>query len=398
MSYPFTATSYTNLNIVQNGNFKEYSLQLANSGNISFNTDITLNFTLVGGGGGGGGGGHNNGAAAPRYPSGGGGGGGAAGTYKIDLYANDSHIYFVGSGGFPASGNNQGQIGQSSYIDFQGNTLSGRVDASGGDGGKGHFNGNGGGAYVETPTITGLDLIKIIDSSGGAGGGGVKWQYVPAPGSSGSHNNTTSYNINYTNTTYLGSGGGGADATDIAYVVPPETAGNGGGGGNGSSGGAVGTGLDYTLSPNGGTGKDGNVPGAGGGGGGQPGTNSANSTYRVTSGGSGADGAIYIWFKVYTPPPIPGPEPYRPGYINRPGPIQYCTSRFAKCNITKKTSFSSGNVTIQGTTNARRQSLIVNQSTYRHGAKLMFSNQVLNAYGRKAGGPGGFGAPPRNHF
>ena len=123
MSYPFTATSYTNLNIVQNGNFKEYSLQLANSGNISFNTDITLNFTLVGGGGGGGGGGHNNGAAAPRYPSGGGGGGGAAGTYKIDLYANDSHIYFVGSGGFPASGNNQGQIGQSSYIDFQGSNF-----------------------------------------------------------------------------------------------------------------------------------------------------------------------------------------------------------------------------------------------------------------------------------
>ena len=83
---------------------------------------------------------------------------------------------------------------------------------------------------------------------------------------------------------------------------------------------------------------------------------------------------------------------------NRPGPIQYCTSRFARCNITKKTSFSSGNVTIQGTTNARRQSLIVNQSTYRHGAKLLFSNQVLNAYGRKAGGPGGFGASPRNQF
>ena len=54
MSYPFTATSYTNLNIIQNGNFKEYSLRLLNSGNISFNTDITLNFTLVGGGGGGG--------------------------------------------------------------------------------------------------------------------------------------------------------------------------------------------------------------------------------------------------------------------------------------------------------------------------------------------------------
>ena len=107
------------------------------------------------------------------------------------------------------------------------------------------------------------------------------------------------------------------------------------------------------------------------------------------------------WIKtivVYPPPPTPQPEPYRPGYKNRPGPIQYCTSRFARCTLTKKTSFSSGNVTIQGTTNARRQSLIVNQSTYRHGAKLLFSNQVLNSYGRKAGGPGGFGASPRNQF
>jgi len=106
--------------------------------------------------------------------------------------------------------------------------------------------------------------------------------------------------------------------------------------------------------------------------------------------------SIYIWFKIESPPAPPPPIP--PPISNRPGPIQYCTSRFARCNITKKTSFSSGNVTIQGTTNARRQSLIVNQSTYRHGAKLLFSNQVLNAYGRKAGGPGGFGASPRNQF
>ena len=85
MSYPFTATSYTNLNIVQNGNFKEYSLQLANSGNISFNTDITLNFTLVGGGGGGGGGSggqnwHGGFSQSYSYGSGGGGGGGGGGT------------------------------------------------------------------------------------------------------------------------------------------------------------------------------------------------------------------------------------------------------------------------------------------------------------------------------
>jgi len=98
------------------------------------------------------------------------------------------------------------------------------------------------------------------------------------------------------------------------------------------------------------------------------------------------------------PPPTPQPEPYRPGYTNRPGPIQFCTSRFAKCNLNKKTNFSSGNVTIQGATNSQRISLLVKQSSYRHGAKLVFSDISLNQYGRMAGGPGGFGAPPRNHF
>jgi hypothetical protein len=404
MSYPFTATHYTNLNIVQNGNFKEYSLQLLNSGNISFNTDINLNFTLVGGGGGGGGGGHNNGGGSPAYPSGGGASGGASGTYKINLSAYDSHIYYVGAGGGGGKANLGGGSGQTSYIDFQGNNISDRVDASGGNPGMGHYSGNAAGAYVESPSITGLDVIKIVDASGGAGGNGVSISNIgPDPlgnGTVGSPNNTTSYNIDYTNTTYLGSGGGGADAKDTG--TPPPTAGKGGDGGNGSTGGAVGTGSDTTLSPNGGTGKDGNVPGAGGGGGGQPGINSTTDSgysYKITFGGSGADGAIYIWFKIESPPPppTPQPEPYRPGYTNRPGPIQYCTSRFARCNINKKTKFSSGNVTIQGATNPQRTSIIVDQSN-RRGAKLVTSNQVLNVFGRTAGGPGGFGAPPRNHF
>tara|TARA_B110000858_G_scaffold29990_2_gene32494 strand:- start:4572 stop:7133 length:2562 start_codon:yes stop_codon:yes gene_type:complete len=93
----------------------------------------------------------------------------------------------------------------------------------------------------------------------------------------------------------------------------------------------------------------------------------------------------------------PSPPPIPPPISNRPGPIQYCTSRFAKCNLNKKTKFSSGNVTIQGATNSQRTSIIVDQSN-RRGAKLVTSNQVLNVFGRTAGGPGGFGAPPRNHF
>ena len=171
MSYPFTATDYTHLNIIQNGNFTEYSLQLNNSGNISFNTDITLYFTLVGGGGGGGGGGKNRPNNAIKYPSGGGGSGGAAGTYKIKLSANDSHIYYVGAGGIEGKARLQGGLGQSSYIDFRGNNILDRVDASGGNPGYGADNGHGGGAYVEPPTITGTNVIKIVDSIGGAGPG-----------------------------------------------------------------------------------------------------------------------------------------------------------------------------------------------------------------------------------
>ena len=97
------------------------------------------------------------------------------------------------------------------------------------------------------------------------------------------------------------------------------------------------------------------------------------------------------------PEPAPIPTPIPPPISNRPGPIQFCTSRFAKCNLNNKTRFSSGNVTIQGSTNSQRISLMVEQGN-RRGAKLVTSNQPLNQFGRRAGGPGGFGAPPKNQF
>jgi hypothetical protein len=83
-------------------------------------------------------------------------------------------------------------------------------------------------------------------------------------------------------------------------------------------------------------------------------------------------------------------------FTNRPGPINYCNSRFAKCNINKKTNFSSGNITIQGTSNALRFSSIIN--TYGRGAKPTFVTRQINQYGSVAGGPGGFGSSPSNHF
>lgn len=83
-------------------------------------------------------------------------------------------------------------------------------------------------------------------------------------------------------------------------------------------------------------------------------------------------------------------------FTNRPGPISYCNSRFAKCNINKKTNFSSGNTSVQGTSNALRLSLIVN--TFSRGAKATFVTRQINQYGRVAGGPGGFGSSPTNQF
>ena len=83
---------------------------------------------------------------------------------------------------------------------------------------------------------------------------------------------------------------------------------------------------------------------------------------------------------------------------NKPPPINICKTRFAKCNINKKINFSSGNVIIYGAPNYQRISYLVQQSKFRHGQKPVFVKQQLNAYGRTAGGPGGFGASPSNKF
>lgn len=100
------------------------------------------------------------------------------------------------------------------------------------------------------------------------------------------------------------------------------------------------------------------------------------------------------WFKaiVVYPPPIPPP------ISNRPGPIQFCNSRFAYCNITKKPNFSSGNVTIQGTTLANRVSTLIRVQSQMRNARIVFQDVSLNVYGQKAGGPYGYGSSPKNNF
>ncbi|MDC1321015.1 hypothetical protein N8261_03550 [Flavobacteriaceae bacterium] len=76
-------------------------------------------------------------------------------------------------------------------------------------------------------------------------------------------------------------------------------------------------------------------------------------------------------------------------------PIQTCNSRFAKCNINKKSIYNSGSVTIQGSTLAQRVSTLAR--TQRKN-RVVFQNVSLNGYGQKSGGPYGYGSSPKNTF
>jgi len=90
--------------------------------------------------------------------------------------------------------------------------------------------------------------------------------------------------------------------------------------------------------------------------------------------------------------------PIPPPISNRPGPIQFCNSRFAYCNISKKTINPSGNVTIQGTTLANRVSTLIRVQSQMRNARIVFQDVSLNVYGQKAGGPYGYGSSPKNNF
>ena len=99
------------------------------------------------------------------------------------------------------------------------------------------------------------------------------------------------------------------------------------------------------------------------------------------------------------PAPVPTPQP-TPPISNRPGPIQFCNSRFAKCNINKKlgAAFQSGNVSIQGTTIPRRISQAIRVQTYLKNANFVIQDVSLNVYGQRSGGPYGYGSSPKNTF
>ena len=117
-------------------------------------------------------------------------------------------------------------------------------------------------------------------------------------------------------------------------------------------------------------------------------------------GADGMSGAVYFWLEPVAPPLPPPPPPVPPPISNRPGPINFCNSRFAKCNLNKKLgpAYSNGNVTIQGATNSQRMTELIRVQSSMRNAKLVFTNAPVNQYGRRAGGPGGYGSSPKNTF
>ena len=128
--------------------------------------------------------------------------------------------------------------------------------------------------------------------------------------------------------------------------------------------------------------------------------NSAGATPPIPTGGGSlssfyGSGTVTIEIIQPAPAPAPAPAPYNP---SRPGPIQICNSRFAKCNIIKKTNFSSGNVIIQGSTIAQRVSTLIHVQPYLRNATWTRQYNPVNGYGQRTGGPVGYCQSPKNTF
>ena len=362
----FTATSYTDYNETP----AYISFRLLGTGNISFKQNLTTYFTVIGGGGGGGGGGGD----VQAYLTGGGGGAGASGKISFLTTNNVSYSYVVGPGGVKGTGFQltNGGNGTDSSVIF---TVGDKIIAEGGTGGGGAgisgvdppLGGSGGGLTI-------LEVSAIITGVSGGGGNGwidgtIQPPTNPSPAEAGNNQDPLTIENYPGNSIPVGGGGGGGDF-------------GGGGGGNGT-GGSAGSASSASNKP----GKPGIAYGGGGGGAAKDVSN---------DGGLGKEGAIFVYFA----PPPPPPSPPVPQVPIGPGPINFCNSRFAKCNINKKLgpAYSNGNVTIQGATRAQGMSELIRVQSSMRNAKLVFTNAPVNHYGRRAGGPGGYGSSPKNTF
>ena len=383
------------------------------STNILFKDNYNLTVTLVGGGGGGGSSGYyeeiNPGEFKTGYSSGGGGGGGGIGQIMFQSSTDASYNFQVGGGGGGGIGANnindgtmsEGSQGKDTIISNVFENI--EIVATGGNGGNAWMNNQnnvlGGTNGILTISDPNSIITTDISGNGGSGGNGANTPLQPTgTGTNGTDSvPSTSIEVIPMNTIFIGGGGGGGSSTNNNI----NTSEMGGGGGNGSGGTAGGSSTQ--------SGETGIQVGAGGGGGGKPGTitgtyDGKNDTYSYyyCLGGTGKQGNIYIYFSPPLPPPTP-PSPHPtpsplPPISNRPGPINICNSRFAKCNLNKKNKFSSGNVTIQGATNSQRVSTQIQvQSTMRNAT---WTNRYVpvNGYGQRTGGPNGSGQSPKNSF
>ncbi len=246
---------------------------------ITFKQNLTTFFTVIGGGGGGGGGGQAGDGSQFYVVAGGGGGAGASGKISFLTSNNVPYSYEVGPGGNGKNGNNRGDPGHDSSVTF---SATERIDASGGDGGIGFANGNGGG---DGGTLTIQGVNTIINGTSGNGGHGFRGNGTPGTGNpyivpfpslafDGNGNNPISIEIYPGKSELVGGGGAGGNRVSEGTII-----GKGGGGGNGNGG--------VINSSTGTTGVSGIAYGGGGGGGG---TNNSQ-----TFGGNGREGAIFVY-------------------------------------------------------------------------------------------------------
>jgi hypothetical protein len=247
---------------IDDDEFDVYTFDDTSGGSITFDTQTTVSYLIVGGGGGGG---------AGQFHQ---GGGGAAGGFRTGVagLAAGTYPITVGAGGAGATNTVMGGNGDSSA--FNGMTASG-----GGAGGhrglniQGQNGGSGGGAFnfSASPTAFGLGTSgqgnnggHTAGRNGGGGGGGA--------GTAGSGQPAAN----------TGGDGGTGLASDITGAAVYYAGGGGGGGGSGGSGsGGLGGGGAGTYNMQ--TGNDG-ASGLGGGGGG---IGSVQPSHVAGAGGSG---------------------------------------------------------------------------------------------------------------
>jgi hypothetical protein len=363
----FTATNYTDYN-----EQPEYiSFRLLGTGNISFKQNLTTYFTVIGGGGGGGGGGGD----IQAEKTGGGGGAGASGKISFLTTNNVPYSYVVGTGGAEGSGYHltNGGNGTNSSVIF---TVGEKIIAEGGTGGGGAGigganppqGGPGGGL-----TILGVSAI-ITGVSGNGGNGwidGTTWPPTnPSPAEHGTDQSPTTIYTYPDISKPVGGGGGGG------YF-------GGGGGGNGTGGSAGSSSWNGSSND---PGFPGIAYGGGGGGGGEDGAN---------NGGSGKEGAIFVYFVPPPPPPPIPPSPIPSGN----GPIQICNSRFRNCNsFNKNKPGSSGTIVTNQHTKFQKMSTSILFQNHMRNKKWTLKNAPTNVFGQRAGGPHGYGQPPKNTF